>query len=357
MMRRYDLPAVEGVFIGSSARTRSAVVVWAAAAVLLGLLAALPRLSGPYGLGLATEVLIFAVLAMSLDLLLGYAGLTSLGHAAYFGVGGYTVGLLARHLGITSIAALPLAVLAGAAVAALFGLLVLRVGGAYFLMLTLALGQLLYGLVWMWRPITGGDDGLAGIPRPSLPGGSGLLWDDRAFYYLTLLCALAACADMAWLARSRFGLALRGIRDSESRMASLGYDVRRYRYAAFVVAGAIAALAGALYAWFFGYVSPHHLSWALSGEVLVMVILGGAGTLWGPALGALAVNLLRYEVSSYTERWLTVLGLTFIAAVLFAPQGIAGLARGRPWRRARGAAPVIPASSGGRGAHGWRRFE
>lgn len=334
-MRWHEVQASEGVLTRSVALAGKASARWAAAMAALVVLVLLPRFTGAYGLGLAIEVLIFAIFAMSLDLLLGYTGLTSLGHAAYFGVGGYTVGLLARHLGMDSIGTLPLALLAGASAAAIFGPLVLRVSGAYFLMLTLALGQLLYGLMWLWRPITGGDDGLAGIPRPRLPGVEGLLWNDVAFYYLTLACAVASCAIMAWLVRSRFGLALRGIRESERRMASLGYDVRRHRYAIFVVAAGIASLAGALYAYFFGYVSPHHLGWTLSGEALVMVILGGAGTLWGPALGALVVNLLRYEVSSYTDRWLTVLGLTFILVVLFAPQGIAGLLRkgGDVWKR------------------------
>jgi len=301
---------------------------WVAAALAGGAaLAGLPLVVGEYGLGLLSEMLAFAVFAMSLDLLLGFAGLSSLGHAAFFGLGGYTVGLLARHGGFESVAGLGVAVLAAVLVAAVFAPLVLRASGAYFLMLTLALGQLLYGMAWLWRPVTGGDDGLSGIPRPQLPFWGGLLYDDRAFYYFALAVAGLAAASMVWIVRSSFGLALRGIRDNEARMTSLGYHGWLYKYAVYVLAAGYAALGGALYAYYFGYISPHHLGWALSGEAMVMVILGGAGTLWGPVLGAVLVILLRYEVSSYTERWLTVLGLVFVLVVLFAPQGVAGMLR------------------------------
>ncbi|WP_042500461.1 branched-chain amino acid ABC transporter permease [Thermaerobacter marianensis] len=312
--------------------------------VQLGVLAALaaflllaPAIIGEYGLGLLTEMLVFGVFAMSLDLLIGHAGLVSLGHAAFFGAGGYAAGLLARHLGLTSWPGLVAGILAGVLLAALFAPVVLRASGAYFLMLTLALGQLLYGMVWLWRPVTGGDDGLPGLPRPELPLLGGILWDNVAFYYFTLVCTGVAALSMAWLVTSPFGLTLRGIRDNELRLESLGYHTWLYKYAIYVIAAGYAGLAGTLYAYYAGYVSPHNLSWALSGEAMVMVILGGAGTLWGPALGAALVLVLKYVVSSFTDRWLAILGLTFVLTVLFAPHGLAGLVRKLRWPAGRAA--------------------
>lgn len=308
-------------------------------AVLVAFLLLAPAIIGGYGLGLLTEMLIFGVFAMSLDLLIGHAGLVSLGHAAFFGAGGYAAGLLARHLGLTAWPGLVAGILAGVLLAALFAPVVLRASGAYFLMLTLALGQLLYGMVWLWRPITGGDDGLPGLPRPELPLLGGILWDNVAFYYFTLLCAGLAALSMFWLTASPFGLTLRGIRENELRLESLGYHTWLYKYAIYVIAAAYAAFAGTLYAYYAGYVSPHNLGWALSGEAMVMVILGGAGTLWGPALGAALVLVLKYVVSSFTDRWLAILGLTFVLTVLFAPHGLAGLVRQLRWPAGRAVVP------------------
>lgn len=321
------------VLTAKSSRVQRAVIL----AVLVASLSLAPAIIGEYGLGLLTEMFIFGIFAMSLDLLIGYGGLVSLGHAAFFGVGGYAVGLLARHLELTAWPGMVAGILAGALLAVVFAPVVLRASGAYFLMLTLALGQLLYGLVWLWRPITGGDDGLPGIPRPELPLLGGILWDNVAFYYFTLLWAGLAALSMSWLTASPFGLTLRGIRENELRLESLGYHTWLYKYAIYVIAATYAALAGTLYAYYAGYVSPHNLGWALSGEAMVMVILGGAGTLWGPALGAALVLVLKYVVSSFTERWLAILGLTFVLTVLFAPQGLAGLVRPLRWPVGRAA--------------------
>ena len=302
-------------------------VAMAAAALLL-----LPLALTSYRLGLLTKMLIFAIFAMSLNLKLGYAGLPSLGHAAYFGMGAYTVALLALRVVDNFWVDFGLALLAAAGTAALFGLLALRARGAYFLMITLALAQVLWGLAFGWRGLTGGDDGLPGVPRP----GAGLAWslaDGLRFYYFVLLVFAATTSALSVILRSPFGHALVGIRESERRMEVLGYDTWLYKYVAFVLAGLLAGLAGALFAYYNGFVSPAYLSIVFSAMALIMVILGGAGTLLGPALGSAVIVLLENVVSAYTQRWVIVLGLIYVAVTLFAPAGLAGLARGRAARR------------------------
>ncbi|BAS28004.1 branched-chain amino acid ABC transporter permease [Limnochorda pilosa] len=313
---------------------------WIAASLGLAAAAlALPALLGEYELGVATEILIYGLFAMSLDLLLGYAGLASLGQAAFFGAGAYAVGLLVLRGGASFAAALAGAVLVGALLALLFGLVVLRASGAYFLMLTLALGELLYAVAWLWRPVTGGDDGLVGIPRPTLPGLGLSFWDAASFYYLTLACVTLAALLLRAVVRSPFGLVLTGIRENEERLRVIGYDTWLYKYACYVIAGAVAALSGGLYTYFYGYVSPDYFGWALSGQVMLMVILGGAATVWGPLVGAGVVLAIQYVVSSMTDLWLSIVGILFILTVLFAPGGIAGLAGGLARRGAGAAAP------------------
>ena len=289
-------------------------------------LAVLPYLLSNYYLGLVIEILIFAVFAMSLDLLIGYTGMASLGHAAYFGVGAYSVGLLAIKLHWSVWSALPAALIVVALVAALFGLLALRTRGSYFLMITLALSQVAWGIAFGWRSLTGGDDGLPNLPRPELLAGWSLT-GDRPFYFFVLLLVGIGVFLLARVATSPFGFALRGIRESETRMQALGYDVWRYKFAAFVVAAVFAGLAGALYAYYNRFVSPDYLGVFRSAEVLLMVILGGAGTLVGPAIGAAVIVLLENVISAYTERWLIVIGIIYILVALFAPNGIIGFVR------------------------------
>lgn len=302
----------------------------AAAAALLALWL-LPLVLSSYQLGLLTKMLILAIFAMSLNLILGYGGLPSLGHAAYFGVAAYTVGLLA----LRGVPNFWLAVVAGLAVAtltaALFGLLALRTQGAYLLMITLALAQVLWGIAFGWRSFTGGDDGLAGVPRPA----AGLPWslaDGARFYYLVTVAFAVTTALLALIARSPFGRALVGIRESERRMEVLGYNTWAHKYVAFVIAGAMAGVAGILFVYYNGFVSPAYLSVVLSATALIMVILGGAGTLLGPALGSGLIVFLENAISTYTQRWLLVLGLIYVAVTLFAPAGLLGIAR----QRARG---------------------
>ena len=294
----------------------------------LAVLVVLPFALTSYQLGLLTKILIFALFAMSLNLILGYAGLPSLGHAAYFGIGSYTVGLLAvkvlDNFWLDFGAGLVMATLT----AALFGFLALRAQGSYLLMITLALAQVVWGIAFGWRALTGGDDGLPGVPRPA----AGLpmsLADNISFYYFTLVLTLLGTWVMWIVIRSPFGAALVGIRESERRMEVLGYNTWLYKYVAFVIAGLLAWLSGNLFVYYNGFVSPAYLSVIFSASALIMVILGGAGTLLGPALGAAVIVYLENAISAQTERWLTVLGLIYVAVTLFAPAGLMGLVRGR----------------------------
>jgi branched-chain amino acid transport system permease protein len=270
---------------------------------------------------------------MSLYLILGYAGLRSLGHAAYFGVGAYAVGLLAVRVVDNFWLDFGTGLLAAGVTSALFGLLALRAQGAYLLMITLALAQVLWGIAFGWRWLTGGDDGLPGVPRP----GAGLPWSlssGPSFYYFVLVVFVVATAALWVIVRSPFGAALVGIRESERRMQVLGYNTWLYKYVAFVLAGLIAGVSGNLFVYYNGFVSPAYLSIVFSAMALIMVILGGAGTLLGPALGSAAIVFLENVISASTERWLTVLGLIYVAVTLFAPAGIMGFLRARLGARA-----------------------
>ncbi len=291
--------------------------------LVLVLLVLFPLLPSSYALGVLTDVLIFGLFAMSLDLLLGYTGLVSFGHAAFFGVGAYVAGIVGIYGGPEIYFTLPAAIIAAALAALVIGFFSIRTAGVYFLMLTLAFSQMVYAAAFK-APFAGGSNGLAGIPRPTLGFGLGFA-DSIAFYYLVLAIVLASYWTLARLVASPFGKSLRGIKENESRMRSVGYNVQRYKLAAFVIAGAFAGLAGALRAQFNFFVAPDTLYWTTSGIALVMVIIGGAGTLIGPALGAALVQVLQNLISSYTERWPLLLGAVFILFVLYAPKGMIGL--------------------------------
>jgi branched-chain amino acid transport system permease protein len=303
-------------------RTQGALVAGAALLVLA------PLALASYPLGLLTKMLIFGIFAMSLNLVMGYGGLPSLGHSAYFGVGAYTVGLLALKVTANVWIDVGAGLLATTLTAAIFGVLALRAEGSYLLMITLALAQVLWGIAFGWRRLTGGDDGLPGVPRPA----DGLPWslaDGTAFYYLVLVVFVATVALLALIVRSPFGRALVGIRERERRMEVLGYDTWRYKYVAFLIAGALAGVAGMLFVYFNGFVSPVYLGVVFSATVLIMVILGGAGTLLGPALGAVVIVFLENVVSTYTQHWLLVLGVIYVGVTMFAPHGLLGLLRHR----------------------------
>jgi branched-chain amino acid transport system permease protein len=289
--------------------------------VIAVVLAALPFVLTTYYLGLATKILILAIFALSLDLLVGQTGLISLGHAAYFGLSAYAIGVLTTRYGTSAWIALPASICIAGIAAALFGAMALRARGSYFLMITLALAQLVWGGAVGWRSVTGGDDGLPNVVRPALSvlgGGS------TGFYFFALLLAAASVAAIGFIVRSKFGHALHGVRESETRMTALGYDVWRLKYIAFIVAGLFSGLAGGLYAYFNQFVSPEFVHVARSAEVLLMVIVGGTGTLAGPIVGAAFMVLLEDVTSTLTERWLLVLGVVYIVVTLLAPKGIVG---------------------------------
>lgn len=292
-------------------------------------LVVMPIVLTSYQLGLLTKILIFGVFAMSLNLIMGYGGLPSLGHAAYFGIGAYTVALLALRVTPRFWIDFPAGLLVATVLAALFGFLALRAQGAYLLMITLALAQVVWGIAFGWRGFTGGDDGLPGVPRPDL----GLRWslaEGPPFYYFVLVFFVLATAALGMIVQSPFGRALVGIRESERRMEVLGFNVWLHKYVACILGGLLAGLSGALFVYYTGFVSPAYLSVIFSAMALIMVILGGAGTLLGPALGSAIIVILENVISSYTERWLLVLGLIYVAVTLFAPAGLLGLIRRRP---------------------------
>jgi branched-chain amino acid transport system permease protein len=308
-----------------------------APAIVFFLLLVAPPFLSSFLLTLLTQALIYAILAMSLDIILGYTGLASLGHAAYFGLGAYSVGILATRYGAGFEITLPAGVLLALAVAAIFGLVALRAIGVYFLMITLALGMVVWGLAHRWVTMTQGDNGISAIPRPDL----GLPWSlafSIPFYYFALAGFFIAFWILRTVVRSPFGQTLVGIRESESRMRTLGYHVWLHKYIGFVIAGGFGGFAGVLWAYYNGFVSPVELQLATSVEALLMVALGGRGTLLGPALGAGIIVFLKNLVSVYTHRWLLILGVVYIATIVYAPEGIVGAVR--QWTRRAAPGPL-----------------
>ena len=281
-----------------------------------------------FWLQLAGKAMITCLFAASLDLLVGYVGLVSLAHAAFFGLSAYALAGLTNHYGLVNpLATLPLAVLAAALAALAIGWLSLRAAGVYFIMVTLAFTQMLYYL-FSEAPWFGGSDGLYLAQRPLLAIAGHTLLDcsNRLHAYLLILAALVGSYGLlALLLRSPFGRVLAGIRGNEQRTRALGFDTRRYKLVAFVIAGALAGLAGALDASLYGFVTPSALGWRQSGILLMTVLLGGRGTLYGPLLGALLLTLLEHYGSLATDHWSALIGAVVIAVVLFLPRGVAGL--------------------------------
>jgi branched-chain amino acid transport system permease protein len=293
-------------------------------ALILAFLGVLPLFLPSYYTGLFSLMFIFAIFAMSLDILQGYTGLPSLGHAAFFGTSAYMVGILnvkifkACNFGVELIAG----VLSAAIVASLFGLIVLRSKEVYLLMILMASSMMLWGIAFKWRSVTGGDDGLPGISRPDLRFIHLDLGSTTHFYYFALLFFIVSAALMYLVVHSSFGHTLLGIRESETRMRSLGYNIWLQKYIAFNVSAIFAGLAGVLLAYYNGFVGPSELHLVTSAEVLIMVILGGAGTLFGPAIGAGIIIFIKTFVSGYTEHWMIILGALYMATIIFAPQGV-----------------------------------
>lgn len=302
----------------------------AACVVALALAALFPAVAGNYPVKLLQEILIWGIFAMSLDLLMGRAGMVSFGHSAFFGLGGYVAALaLKAQPGV--LASLVWPALAAAFAALVIGVFSIRVGGVYFIMLTLAFSQMFYAYAFQVAWL-GAEDGIIGVPRASLLG---VDLANAVNFHLFLVLVFALAGFTLWrVARSPFGHVLQGIHENEGRMDAIGYAVRNYKLLAFVMAGMVAGVAGACYTQLNGSISPDAFFWTTSGEALLMVIIGGTGTLGGAVLGAAAFILLQSLVSSYTERWMLILGVTFILFVLFAPGGLVGALRGRVGLRA-----------------------
>ncbi len=289
------------------------------------LCALLPFVLPQYTLTIAVEALIFGLFAMSLDLMVGYCRLYSFGHAAAFGLGAYSCGILLTHLHIPLPAGILLAVAITVLIAIPVAWICTRSTGVSFAMLTLAFAQLGYAMLYRFKEFTGGSDGIDGIPRPPGPFGMTLLQGKLGYYYFVLFCLFGSYLLCRSIVRSPFGAVLAGIRENEAKTRALGYNTRAYKMATVVLAYGFGALAGALYAPFAGFASPELFFWLASGRVLIMVIVGGAGTLIGPILGGAGFLFLENQLSQLTDLWPLIFGSVFISFVMFAPQGIWGL--------------------------------
>jgi branched-chain amino acid transport system permease protein len=303
-------PAVYLIAIGIS------VIVWVV----------LPSLLNRYWVNVLTETLVYGLYAMGLSILVGYMGFPSLGQSAFFGTGAYALGISLVRLGQGQEMSILFAIVSIFVVAAVLGLLVLHTRGIYFLFITLSLAQILWAIAWKWYSVTGGDDGLVGIQRPDL----GLPWWDLSnannFYYFVLLIFLLAFLALLLVTRSPLGRSFIGIRESEARMSSLGYNVWLHSYLAFILSGLFSGLAGILFAWYNMFVATQQLSIALSAEGLFMVILGG-GTIWGAFLGSTVIVFMKHIASMLTAHWLFVMGAFYIAIIIYMPQGISAILR------------------------------
>ncbi|MEM6463847.1 MAG: branched-chain amino acid ABC transporter permease [Pseudomonadota bacterium] len=292
-------------------------------AVLAGIIVLfIPFAGNPFWTGLVAQVLIFGLLALSVDLLMRHTGLFPMCNGAFFAVAAYTVATLEVTHGWSS----PMAALAGIAAAgitgAIFGVSV-RAGGVYFILVTLALGQIVWGVSVQWTWLTGGDNGITNVPYPSI-GGAEIESLDGMYYFVAIAVVLATVLYRQ-IIRSPFGLSLNGIRDSESRMTALGFNVTLRKYAAFVISSLFAGVAGVLYAYTNQFVSPATASLLISVEAALMPILGGAGTVLGAFIGAVVIIGIRNVISAFVYGWPIVMGLVFIVVVLFAPKGILGV--------------------------------
>jgi branched-chain amino acid transport system permease protein len=296
--------------------------------LLLAAFAATPFLAATFGaegyvLSLLNRVMVFAIAAISLDLILGYGALVSFGHAAFLGIGAYAVGILASHGVEDALVQIPVALGASALFALVTGAISLRTKGVYFIMITLAFGQMLYFLV-VSLAAYGGDDGLT-IPSRSLVAGRAVLESDAVFYWTTLAVLVGAYLLCRSIVGSRFGRVLRGTKENPVRMEAIGFNPFPFQLAAYVISGMIAGLAGFLLANQTEFVSPAFMTWQRSGELIFMVILGGLGSLHGAIIGAAAFLLLEEELAGFTEHWKMIFGPFLILVVLFARGGIMGL--------------------------------
>jgi branched-chain amino acid transport system permease protein len=282
-----------------------------------------PLLGAGYVLSLTSRIMIFAIAAVALDLLAGYAGLISFGHAASIGLGAYAVGILSAHGFADALISLPLALAVSALFALLTGIVCLRTSGVYFIMITLAFGQMAFFTASSLAPY-GGDDGLT-IAARSTVGGFALLKNEHGFYYMTFACLLGSYLLCRAIVVSRFGRVMRGARENPVRMAAIGFDIFRFQLTTYVIAGMLGGLAGFLLANATEFVSPAYMSWQRSGELIVMVLLGGLGSLHGAIIGAAAYLLAEEWLSGFTEHWKVIFGPVLVLVVLFARGGLIGI--------------------------------
>ena len=290
----------------------------------------LPWVGGYQELG--TRVLVMALAAMALNFLLGFTGVLSFGHAAYFGLGAYGVGMTLKYLAPSTPLAILVGILAGTIAAAVIGAMIVRLRGVYFAMVTIAFGQVFYFISFRWNDVTGGDDGLSGWRRVPLDLGFtqiDILGNDKAFYYLVLALFAVAVGIMAWLLRSPFGRTLLAIRENERRARFLGIPVEMHIWLSFVISCMFVSLAGALYALLNNFTDPRALRWDMSGNFVIMAVLGGMRSFWGPLIGAAIFVVLQDYISSQTENWMSFIGLFFVLVVLFFPRGVLGIIRRR----------------------------
>lgn len=305
----------------------------------------IPFVFGNYWTGLLTQAIIFGGVALGLDTLVGFTGLPSLGHAAFFGLAGYgaAIGIHRYHLNPWVAALVGIAI--SIAIAVAFAPLAVRMRGLAFLTIMLAFGQVWWGVATRGGSFTGGENGLPGIPRPSL----GLDWWDLkttdGYFYFTLLCTVLVCFGLVRIARSAFGSSLLGIRENETRMATMGYHVAARRAAAFSIAAGAGAIFGVLSAFFNGYVGPGTLDWRLSAQFLLSVVIGGAGSLWGPFIAGGGLHILKTYITGQTQYWPMILGALYVLAVVALPGGIASLPAVVRNRRKRNT-PAAPPATG-----------
>ncbi len=310
-----------------------------AAAALLA-----PQFLNLFWTGLLIQVLVFGLLALSVDLLVGHTGILPMGHAAFFAVSAYTAALLEVRRAVPFLPAAAAAVAATAALAAVFGVAV-RTTGVYFILVTLAMGHVVWGVLTRWTSFTGGDNGVSNVPPAAL--GPLHFAGLTAYYYLVLGVAILCALGYRVLVRSPFGLTLRGIRESESRMRGLGYRTRVHKFAAFVLSAVLAGVAGVLYVHWNRFVSPATATFLVSAESVLMVCIGGSGTILGPFLGAAIILAIRSYLSGYLAQWMAVMGAVFVIAVLWTPNGIIALVRRAPaggiGAEGASASPAVPA--------------
>ncbi len=309
--------------------------------VLAAFLLTAPQYLGPFYLRVLTEMLIWGVLAMAINILCGYTGLSPFGQAGIFGMSAYVVGYLVVKQHVTApLITVPAGIVGATLLSVVFGAIAIRTSGLYFLMITLAEGMVVWGLAFRWGSVTGAENGLRGILRPEL------LSQFSAYYYFVLAVVVLLAYAIYRVVKSPFGLTLQGIREGERRMAALGYNVPLHKFLAFVLAGFFSGVAGILYVYYNNFVSPATVDFSRSAEELLMVILGGAGTFVGPLIGSTIITFVRHQVSLYTDRWLMILGGIYVVVIMLTPGGLVrGFEQLTNWARHRLTAAKAPAGA------------